>query len=196
MRFDKVLYNKKMSGEDYKKSLETELGLAIEHLRGELQNIRGNRPSIEMLENLKITYYDQPVTLKEVGSFSLVPPREVQINVWDKTAVPQVVKAIEDSKMGLTVQNESNVVRGFLSSLSAERKAELMKIIKKSVEEIRIEVRAKRDAAIKKMRAAEDAGELTEDDVFKAKEAVQKSVDAANQKIEALLEEKEKELEG
>lgn len=185
-----------MAADDYKKELESELAGAIRHLESELKNIRGNRPSIEMLEGLGIIYYEQPVSLKEIGSFSLVPPREVQINVWDKTVVPQVVKAIEDAKMGFTVQNEGNTVRCFLSSLSSERKAELLKMVKKTVEEIRIEVRAKRDAAIKKVRADGDVNELTEDDMFKAKEMIQKSIDAANQKIEKFLADKAKELEG
>lgn len=160
----------------------------------ELKMIRGNRPSVDLIENIKVSIYEQEMTVKQLGSISVVPPRGIQIAVWDKTAVGAVMKAIENAKIGLSVSNDGNNIIANLSALGDERREELSRIVKKTSEGFRIQVRARRDDAIKKLRDSEGEKEISEDEAFKAKEKIQKAVDEANKQIESAVEGKLREL--
>lgn len=176
------------------KEFENDLKASVQMLDGELKMIRSNRPSVELLEGIKVNLYEQWLTIRELGSISLQPPRDILITVWDKNAAGAVAKAIEDARIGLSVSNDGNVIRASLPVLTDERKAELSKLVKKNVEEMRIQVRNKRDEAMKKVKAAKDAKEVNEDQEFKAKEKLQKAVENTNEQIEKLLENKLKEI--
>lgn len=178
----------------YLKTLDSSLSAIVQKLREELQTVRGNRPSLELVENIKVNCYDQWFTIKQVGSLSVLPPRGVQINVWDKNAVGAVIKAIEGAKIGLSASNDGNIIRAILSPLGEERREELTKLVKKSAEASRIQIRHHRDESIKKIKAAESGGELNEDQVFKTKEEIQKLVDKYNDEVEKALEAKLEEL--
>jgi len=169
------------------KELETALKAVAERLRADFQAIRGNRPSVDLIENIRVNYYDQPCAINQLGTLSVVPPRSVHIAVWDKSAVGAVAKAIEGAKIGLSVSNEGNVVRATLSPLGNERREELVKLVKKTAEGARIQIRHHRDESVKKAKAAGDEGTLTEDQVFKLRERIQKAVDAANGNVEDLV---------
>lgn len=183
-----------MESDSILKELEIRLKQAVEHLKTELQSVRGNRPSLGLLEDIKVDYYGQALALKQLGSLAIRPPRDIEVNVWDKSAVGAVAKAIEAVKAGFSVASEGNIVRVSLPPLTNERRAELEKLVKKMAESSRIAVRNERDEAIKKTKAAEEERKLNEDDVFRAKEEIQKTVDKVNQNIESLLEAKLKEL--
>ena len=102
------------------------------------------------------------------------------------------MKAIENAKIGLTTSNDGNVIRASLPSLTDERREEFTKLIKKTSENFRIQIRTRRDEVMKEMKAAG----LNKDQEFKAKEKVQEKVDEANKKIEELVEKKLKEIQG
>jgi ribosome recycling factor len=180
--------------DSYIKELETALLRAVNKLKDEMKGLRSSRPSIEFLESLTAEHYGSVLPLNQLGSFSLVPPREVRISVWDKGAVPAVMKAIEEARAGFNVSSDGTAVRAMLSPLSNERREELAKLVKKTVEAARIEMRGVRDEIMKKVRAAEDAGEVTEDQAFSGKERMEKKVKETNETVERLLEEKIKEL--
>lgn len=182
------------TSEQYLKELEAALKVIQDKLHEELRAIRGSRPSVDIIAEIKVNYYDQWMTLKQLGSLSVLPPRSVQVSVWDKSAVGAVAKAIESAKVGLSVTNDGNNVIATLSQLGNERREELAKLVKKTSEGYRIQIRAKRDEAIKKLKEAETNKQASEDEVFKTKEKIQKAVDEANKKVENMVEEKLKEL--
>lgn len=183
-----------MLQDDYLKEFETILKGLTAKLREELQAVRSSRPSVELVERLVANYYDQLTPINQLGSISIVPPRTIQISVWDKNAVGPVMKAIENAKIGLTASNEENNIRATLPPLTDERREEFSKLVRKNGENYRIQVRHFRDEVIKKVKAAEEKKELNEDDVFRMKEKIQKAVDGINKEIETLLEKKLKEL--
>lgn len=185
-----------MPSEQYLKEFDGHLKTLTEKLREELRAVRGSRPSVEAIEGINVNYYEQNMPIKQLGSLSILPPRSVQISVWDKNAVGAVVKAIEGAKQGFSVSNDGNNVIATISPLMSERREELSKLVKKTSEGFRIQIRAHRDEVIKKLKEAEDKKEATEDEVFKAKEKVQKLVDESNKKIEEIVDGKLKELEG
>jgi len=176
------------------KDLEAGLSGVTQKLKTDLSAIRGNRPSPEAIQNITLSLYDQTLSIRELGSLSILPPRTVQITVWDKDAVNPIMKAIEAAHMGLTTSNDGTTIRATVSALGDERREELTKLVKKTAEAARIQLRARRDDIMKRVKEGEAAKELTKDDVFKGKEKIQKVVDAANGEIEKLVDEKLAEL--
>ncbi len=177
------------------KELEISLKNSVDALKEELQGVRGNRPSVEILENIKVNCYDQMMSIKQLGSLNLRPPRDIELQVWDKDVIPPIMKAIEDANIGMNVSNDSSIIRASLPALTDERRKEISKLAGKIVETTKIRVRNQRDESNKKFKVAEDAGEITEDDLFEAKEKTQKLIDEANRKIDEMLESKIKEIE-
>jgi ribosome recycling factor len=140
-----------------------------------------------MVQDIRVNLYDQSLTIKELGSISVVPPRTIQITVWDEGAIAAVVKAIDGASVGLTASNDGNTIRASLSSLGDERREEMTKLVKKTAEAIRIQIRSHRDDAMKRLKGAETGKEITEDDAFRGKENIQKAVDRANGDVEAMV---------
>lgn len=175
------------------REVEAKLKDITSRLQADLQAVRSNRPSVGLLEEVKVEYYGQEMPVKALGSLSIRPPRDIEVSVWDKGAITAVAKAIETAKMGFSVSVDGSTVRVTLPPLTDERRAELSKLVKRMSEDSRIEVRGSRDEANKRLRAEEDAG-ASEDQVFKTKEQIQKAVDSANERIETLLAAKLKEL--
>jgi ribosome recycling factor len=176
------------------KDLEAGLSGIVSKLKQDIGQIRGNRPSAEMIQDIRINIYGQMLTIRELGSLSVLPPRTIQVALWDKDAVAPVTRAIEEAHMGLSVNNDGLTIRATLSALGNERREELGKLVKKTTEAARIQVRGKREDAIKRLKDGESRKELTEDDSFKSKEKIQKAVDKANKDAEALMEAKLTEL--
>src|SRR3989344_2692497 len=162
----------------------------IKQLKEQLAGIRGGRPNPKLIENIEIEYFGQ-----KLGSINIVPPTTIQISAWDKNAVSAIAKAIESSNLNVSANTEGNLIRINLPPLSSERRQELIKIIKKETEESKIKIRHSRDEMNKKINLQTEEGEITEDDKFKSKEEIQKTVDKTNEEIEKILENKIKEIE-
>jgi ribosome recycling factor len=182
------------TSEQFIKDLEADLSGLTQKLKADFGGIRGNRPSPEMLQDLRVSIYDQSLTIRELGSLTVVPPRMLQITLWDKEAIMPVMKAIEAAHLGLTASNDGTIIRATLSALGDERRDELMKLVKKTAEAARIQIRGKREDVIKKLKDAEGRKEVTEDDVFRTKEKIQKIVDKVNAEVESMVMSKAGEL--
>ena len=176
------------------KDLEAALAGVTEKLKTDIGAIRGNRPSPEAIQNITLSLYGQTLSIRELGSLSVLPPRTVQITVWDKDAVAPIVKAIEAAQMGLTASNDGTTIRATVSALGDERREELTKLVKKTAEAARIQLRSRRDDVMKRVKDGEAAKTLTKDDVFRGKEKIQKVIDGANSAIEKMVDEKLAEL--
>ncbi|MCX7589472.1 MAG: ribosome-recycling factor [bacterium] len=176
------------------KNFELDLKNILDKFSSEIKSIRSNRPSVELIENIKVNVYNDSLPIKQLGALSLKPPRTIQINIWDKNIVNNIVGAINDSKMGFSVSIDGNNIFVNLPELTSERRAEFIKLAKKIAEDSRIHVRNKRDEIIKKIKNLEQEQKINEDEIFKNKEKIQKIVDEINLKIENLLKEKIDEL--
>jgi len=175
--------------------LEQKIKESLEYLKSQFAAVRGGRPSPKLVEDISIDYFGQRMPIKQAGSISVNPPREILISVWDRQAVSIVAKAIESSNLNVSANTDGNLIRINLPPLSAERRQELAKVVKKESEEARIKIRSLRDEVNKKIRQREENGEITEDQELKLKEQIQKSIDKANKDIEEMLEKKIKEIE-
>jgi ribosome recycling factor len=180
--------------EEIFKRVEKQIQAVRDAFRKEIGGVRANRPNTAIVEDIKVSYYDQLTPVKHLGSVGVVPPREIHIQVWDKSAVQAVAKAIESASLGFSANVDGNVVRIFLPELSEERREELIKLVKKITEQHRIQVRQVRDEGNKDVQKMLDDGLCGEDDRFKGRERIQKIVDAANEGIDADCESKIKEI--
>ncbi len=176
------------------KDLEKNTKSGVDSLKLELSGIRTNRPNPQLVENVKVDYMGQQMAIKQLGSISIVPPREIDISPWDKASIPAIIKGIETSGMGLTANSDGNLIRINLPTLTDERRQELIKLIKSITEQVKIKVRGMRDDANKKVEAAFKAKMVGEDQKFKGKEKIQKVIDKTNADIETLLAGKVKEI--
>ncbi|HUC31196.1 MAG TPA: ribosome-recycling factor [Candidatus Paceibacterota bacterium] len=180
--------------EQITKDLETALGGVTAKLKQDFGQIRGNRPSPDMIQDIRLSLYDQQLSIRELGSLNVLPPRTIQITVWDPGAVAAIMKAIDDAHLGLSTNNDGNTIRATLSPLGDERRDEMSKLVKKISEATRIQIRARREDAVKRLKDSENKKEITEDDAFKEKEKIQKVTDKANGEVESMVEGKLAEL--
>jgi ribosome recycling factor len=176
---------------DYLKDLERRFTEITNALKEELSSYRTNRPTPKLIENIKVIYMDQSMLVKQLGSISIEPPRDLVISVWDKNSIPTVAKAIESENMGLSVSPQGNVIRVRIPELTEERRRELEKLIRSSIEEARIKMRVERDTANKSLNTETD-----KDVKFRSKESMQKLVDNFNGALDTMLKDKLNEISG
>ncbi len=163
-------------------------------LRADLMAIRAGRANPQLLDRITVDYYGTPTPLKNVANISAPEPRVLQINPWDAKMVKDISKAILASDLGLTPSNDGKVIRLMLPELTAERRKELTKLVRKTAEESKVAVRSIRRDAVEQIKKMKKNSEITEDDQKKGEEAIQKVTDAAVKDIDKICAEKEKEI--
>ncbi|MDO5674360.1 MAG: ribosome recycling factor [bacterium] len=166
----------------------------IEALKRELVKIRTGRASLALLEGIKVNAYGSSMPMEQVGTMTIPENNMIAIKPWDPQVLPMIEKAILASDLGLTPANDGHVIRLTIPPLTGERRAELVKQVKKIGEEYKVAVRnVRRDTndALKKLKKDKD---ISEDDMFRLQEETQKATDAYITKIDAIVEGKEKEV--
>lgn len=174
---------------------EEEMEKALEAVERELLELRTGRANPKLVEGLRVDYYGSPTLLKEIASISVPEARLIVIHPWDPNAISEIEKAILQSNLGITPSNDGKVIRLSIPPLSAERREELVKLAKKIAEEGRVSVRTIRKDANQKLKELEKEKKISQDDRFRGQEEIQKLTDKYIEKIEEILEEKEKELQ-
>lgn len=168
--------------------------MALENLKREVGAIRTGRAHSSMVEDIVIDYMGSKLKIKELATINTPEPRVIFIQPWDKGAIPMIEKSIKESSLGLNPVVDSSGLRLTLPSLTEERRKEFVKLLGQKVEEVRIRTRQIREDILKKVQAEVKAKTAREDDLFKAKEELQKVMDDLNKKIDELAKKKEKEL--
>ena len=172
--------------------LQQQMEKTIEALKHEFSTIRAGRANAQMLDKIRVDYYGTPTPINQVGS---VPePRTLMINPWDKSAMKDIETAIRNSDLGLNPTNDGEVIRLNVPALTEERRKELCKQAKKASEEFKVRLRNERRDANDKLKKLEKEGEITEDDLKKAQDNVQKMTDKYTKEVDVLLEVKEKDI--
>ncbi|HBG60316.1 MAG: ribosome recycling factor [Omnitrophica WOR_2 bacterium GWF2_38_59] len=173
---------------------ESKMKKSIESARREFSEVRTGRAHPGLIEGIHVDYYGTPTMFKELSSISIPDPRTVLIQPWDPSVIPEIEKAITNSKLGVLPSNDGKVVRLNIPPLSEERRHELQKVVKEMAEQSRISLRTIRKDANDKIKKLEHDKAIAEDDGFKAHESIQKLIDKYIKEIDVLLEEKSKAL--
>jgi ribosome recycling factor len=167
---------------------------SVESLIKELSHIRTGRANISLLEDITVDYYGQSTQLNHVGTVSVPEPRVMVIKPWDKTLLPAIEKAILASNLGITPQNDGNVIRLLFPPLTEERRRELVKVAKKHGEETKIAVRNIRRGLNDEIKNMEKNSEISEDICNDGLEEIQKITDEFIEKIDEIIRKKEDEI--
>jgi len=171
------------------KYLEKQLDDAVVAFKEEIASIRGARPTPALVEDIMVEYFEQHVPIKQLGSISVIPPREIQVQVWDANSAAAAENAIAQ-KLNIQTARDGNVIHCNLPDLTQERRAELEKIIRQKTEEARIRSRVARDKIKKDIDQQEQDGDLTEDDRRNIMDSVQDKMEEFNEKLEELVKRK------
>lgn len=166
----------------------------VEWFISELKNIRTGRATAALVEDLKVDYFGTKTPLKQIASITSSDARSLLISPWSKDSLVDIEKTINESELGVNPNNDGNAIRLNFPALTEERRKELVKVLNKKTEEARIRIRQIREESWKQIQKMEEAGEISEDDKFKAKDKLQEIVDEYNKKVEALEGKKEQEI--
>ena len=167
---------------------------AVKVVEDELKGVRTGRASPSILQGIKVEYYGTKVPINQVASITVPQPDLLVVHPWDKSVLPEIEKAIRASDLGLNPSNDGNVIRIPIPPLTEERRKELVKLVRKMAEEGRVAIRNIRRDANEKVRRLKKDGEISEDDAMRLEKEIQKLTDEYIEKIDEVLEHKEKEI--
>lgn len=167
---------------------------ALDALKKELSGLRTGRASTNLLEPVTVEAYGSRVHLKEVANVSVPEPRLLSVQVWDRTMIKAVEKAIRDSGLGLNPQTEGQTIRVPIPDLSQERRQELVKVAHKYAEQARVAVRNVRRDGMDALKKAEKANEISQDEQKGLADKVQAVTDQHIKQIDEIVTVKEKEI--
>jgi len=174
--------------------LKNQFDEVIVHFKKELAKMRTSRASQSLIEDLPVNCYGTMVPLKQLGMINAPEARTLTVQAYDRNTVDAIVKAIHQSDFGFNPSSDGNLVRITIPSLTEERRKELIKTVNKSAEDARVSVRSQRHKAIDVLKKRQKDKEISEDDLKKGQEEVQKVTDQYIAEVDKLLAVKEKEM--
>jgi ribosome recycling factor len=175
-------------------ALEKKMNEVVEHLNGELQQIRTGRAQPSLVENLSVEAYGSMTPLKGVASISTPEPRVILISPWDKGLTKAIEKAVQSSDLGLNPTVTGEQVRLNIPELTAERREELIKMINSKAEAARVSLRNIREDFLKQVKQDVADKKSSEDELDRSKKEAQTVIDAHNKSIEELVEKKAEQI--
>ncbi len=183
--------------EDYKeiiKKIEPKLEEALSHLKEELAKVRTDRATPSLVDHVTVECFDQRLPLKQLAAVSCPERRQIVIEPWDKSYLKDILRAIEKASPDLSCLPEEKLIRVTIPPLTEEYRKKLIRNVSEIKEKSRVRVKHNREEVWKEIQEKERAGEITEDDKFRAKDELQKMIDNYNHQIEEVAKKKEKEI--
>ena len=173
---------------------EDRMKKAVGALVDEFNTLRTGRASPALFDKIRVEYYGNPTPLNQVATISVPEARLVVIQPWDKSIIGDIEKAIQKSELSVNPSNDGKVIRISIPPLTEERRKEFVKIAKNMAEQSRVSIRNTRRDANDELKKAEKDGTISEDELKRAEDEVQKLTDTYVSDINTKLEEKEKEI--
>ncbi|MBD3281978.1 ribosome recycling factor [Candidatus Uhrbacteria bacterium] len=167
---------------------------ALEHFAKELKNLRTNRATAELVEDVRVEAYGQNMELKGVASITIPDAKTIQIEPWDKNLVKDIEKALMGSGLGITPKVAGTSIHLNLPPMTEENRKELVKLIGQKEEQARISIRNLREEVRDQIVKDEKAKTISEDEKYQAQEKLDEVVGKYNKKIEEIAKEKEKDV--
>jgi len=166
----------------------------VEALEKEFKKMRTGRASTSILDGIKVECYGTQMPLNQIASISSPESRLLTIQPWDQSVIGDIEKSILKSGLGLTPMNDGKLVRISIPPLTEERRKDLAKMAKKMAEESKIGIRNHRRDANEIFKQLKNDSKISEDEMHKQQDAVQKITDEFIEKIDEIKKEKEKEI--
>lgn len=174
--------------------LEEKMDKSIQGLSKEFLTVRAGRANPGLLDKVIVDYYGAPTPLNQLSNISAPEPRLLIVQPWDKSVLGTVEKAILKSDLGLTPNNDGNIIRIAIPQLTEERRKELVKLVKKMAEETKVAVRNLRRDGNEDIKKMEKAGEISQDESRRLQDEVQELTNQYVEKVNTVLTAKEAEI--
>src|SRR6267378_116462 len=173
---------------------ESKMTKSVDHFGGELQTIRTGRANLALIDKIMVPYYGTPTPLNQLAQISAPEPRLLVVQVYDKSQIGAVEKALRSGEQGLNPANDGQVIRVPIPPLTEERRREYVKLVRQKAEEARVAIRNVRRDELHRIDQMQKQGEVAEDDSKRAHARLQKITEAQIEKIDALAARKESEV--
>ncbi len=180
--------------DDFLADTREHMNKSVEATRGKFGSVRTGRASPALLDRIVVDYYGAMTPLKQLSTVSAPEARLLTVQPYDKNSIKGIEKAILESDIGLTPNNDGNIIRLQVPELTEERRKQLVKVVRGLAEEGKIAIRNIRRDTMHDLRELRDAGEAGSDDEHRAEEALQKLTDEKIKELDALLKSKEEEI--
>jgi ribosome recycling factor len=167
---------------------------SVDATRHKFGSVRTGRASTALLDRITVDYYGAPTPLKQLATVSAPEARLLTVQPYDKSSIKNIERAIQESDVGLTPNNDGQIIRLQVPELTEERRKELVKVVRNLAEEGRVAIRNIRRDVMHDLRELRDAGEAGSDDEHRAEEALQKLTDEKINELDAVLKAKEEEI--
>ena len=177
---------------DLLREAEHKMEQAVEHVGNEFATVRTGRANPQILHRIQVEYYGTPTPLQQLASIGVPEPRMLVVQPFDQSAMANIERAIQQSDLGVNPSNDGKVIRIVFPPLTEERRKDLVKVVKNMAEDGRVSVRNIRRNTKTDMEAL--SGEISEDDIRRGEEELQKLTDRFTERIDSLLVNKEDEL--
>ena len=172
---------------------EKDMKDSLEHLRGELLHVRTGKASPSMVDNVMVSYYGSMTPLNQVANVGTTDARTLTIQPWEKTMIEPIEKAIFEANIGLTPQNDGELIRINVPPLTQERRKEMVKRIKSMGEDAKVSIRSARHKAMDHVKKAVKEG-FPEDNGKRKEEEIQNMTDKHIKDVDKIVEAKEKDI--
>ena len=168
---------------------------SLEGLKTELSTIRTGRASPSLVEHLKVDYAGTLMPLNQLATISAPEARLIVIQPWDKSALSAIVKGIQKSDLSLNPMSDGNVIRLAIPPLTEERRQELVKLVKKRIEERKVIIRQIRQDTLNNIRTAEKNKEISQDELQNSNKQIDRLTNSFIDKVDKIGQDKEKEIQ-
>jgi ribosome recycling factor len=177
------------------KTLETQMRASLEALKREFSGLRTGRASAHLLDPVQVVVYGSRMPLNQVATITVPEPRTISVQVWDRSNIQAVDKAIREANLGLNPVVDGALIRLPVPALTAERRQELVKIAHKYAEQTRVSVRNVRREGMELLKKHEKDGDMSQDEHHKNSAKVQELTDKIIKEIDTTLTTKEAEIQ-
>lgn len=167
---------------------------SIQALHKDLNRVRTGRASLSLLDGIKVDYYGTLSPLDQIATLSIPESRLITIQPWDTNIIGDIEKVIQKSDLGLNPMNDGKIIRINIPNLSEERRKELVKVVKKTIEDCKISLRNHRRSINETLKKMKKDKEFSEDEYFNKHDEVQKITDEYISQCDEISLEKEKEI--
>jgi len=175
-------------------STKEKMNKVIEHYSSEISVIRTGRATTSMLDSIKVDYYGTPTPLNNISNISSPSPELIVIQPFDPSSLEMIEKSIATSDLGMSPNNDGNLIRLNVPPLTEERRNELIKLVHKYIEDAKIGIRNVRRDANDSFKKIEKNGDLSEDNLKRALDNIQELTNEYITKLEKIQELKEKDI--
>jgi ribosome recycling factor len=180
--------------DDFLKDTRDHMDKSVEATRAKFGSVRTGRASPALLDRIVVDYYGAQTPLKQLATVSAPEARLLTVQPYDKSSIKNIERSILESDIGLTPNNDGQIIRLQVPELTEERRKQLVKVVRGLAEEGKVAIRNIRRDTMHDLRELRDAGETGSDDEHRAEEALQKLTDEKIRELDALVKSKEEEI--